>query len=126
MARLHLQADLPRSLAAELGGPVRVAYHLHPPILRALGWKRKIRLGTWFDGVFRLLVRMRRLRGTAFDPFGHAEVRCVEGLIDAAVRELSAETYERAVSGRRGVRARGSSSTIGPSGEENQTCPREA
>jgi len=105
VARLHLQADLPRSLAAELGGPVRVAYHLHPPTVRTLGWKRKIRLGAWFDGVFRLLVRMRRLRGTAFDPFGHAEVRRVEralireyeGLIAAAVRELSAETYERAV-----------------------------
>jgi indolepyruvate ferredoxin oxidoreductase len=105
VARLHLQADLPRSLAAELGGPVRVAYHLHPPILRALGWKRKIRLGAWFDGVFRLLLHMRRLRGTVFDPFRHAEVRRVEralireyeGLIAAAVRGLSAETYERAV-----------------------------
>ncbi len=105
VARLCLKAELTRSLSAEFGGPVRVQYHLQPPILRALGWRSKIRLGQWFDGVFRLLVRFRRLRGTVFDPFGHAEVRRVERaligqyrrLVEAVLAGLSPDSYERAV-----------------------------
>jgi indolepyruvate ferredoxin oxidoreductase len=105
VARLHVKSELATSLAAELGGPVKVRYHLHPPVLRALGWRRKIALGPWFAGVLRLLARFRRLRGTAFDPFGYAEVRRVErslvgeyrGLVERALADLSSETYERAL-----------------------------
>ena len=50
----------------------------HPPILRALGTRRKITLGPWFRPAYRVLREMRRLRGTMFDPFGHAAVRRVE------------------------------------------------
>ena len=54
VARLHLQADLARSLAEEFPGGVRVQYNLHPPLLRALGLTRKLKFGaTWFDGAFR-------------------------------------------------------------------------
>ncbi len=80
-------------------------YNLHPPLLRALGMTRKLKLGKWFDGVFRLLVALRRLRGTVFDPFGYAEVRRVEralpseyrALVEKALVALSPETYESAV-----------------------------
>jgi indolepyruvate ferredoxin oxidoreductase len=105
VARLHLDNDLARQLAAEYSDGVAVYYHLHPPVLRALGLKRKLRLGRWFDGAFRLLVALRRLRGTAFDPFGRAEVRRVEraligeyrGLVEKSLADLSEATYERAV-----------------------------
>jgi indolepyruvate ferredoxin oxidoreductase len=105
VARLHLKADLPRALAAEFPGGVRVHYHLHPPLLRAMGVTRKLRFGRWFDGVFRLLARMKGLRGTALDPFGRATVRRVEralpaeyrALIERAVAGLSPASYERAV-----------------------------
>ena len=30
-------------------------YNLHPPLLRALGLTRKLKLGAWFDGAFRVL-----------------------------------------------------------------------
>jgi len=84
---------------------VTLHYNLHPPMLRALGMKRKIKLGTWFDGAFWLLSRMKGLRGTALDPFGRAEVRRVEraligeyrALIENALAGLSETTYERAV-----------------------------
>ena len=105
VARLHLKDDVAKALAAEFPGGVRLQYNLHPPILRALGWKKKIRLGTWFDGVFRLLAAMKGLRGGALDPFGRAEVRRVERhlpgeyrtLIEKALVGLAPESYERAV-----------------------------
>src|SRR5207245_2092439 len=78
VARLHRAQDLATALAAEFPGGVTVRYNLHPPFLRALGMNRKLKLGKWFDGVFRLLVGLRRLRGTALDPFGYAELRGVE------------------------------------------------
>jgi indolepyruvate ferredoxin oxidoreductase len=105
VARLHRKPDLVRTLAEEYPDGVRLAYHLQPPVLRALGLRKKIELGTWFDGVFRLLVKMRGLRGTPLDPFGYARVRRTErGLIDEyralvekALAGLGPETYARAV-----------------------------
>src|SRR5262249_20241177 len=63
VARLHLQNDLAHTLAEEFPGGVRVQYNLHPPLLRALGLTRKIKLGSWFDSAFRMLARMKGLRG---------------------------------------------------------------
>ena len=105
VARLHLTPEVATSLAAEFPNGVKIQYHLQPPILRALGLKGKIRLGTWFNGAFRVLVALRGLRGTALDPFGRAEVRRVEraligeyrSLIEKALADLSNGTYERAV-----------------------------
>ncbi|MBI3637773.1 MAG: 2-oxoacid:acceptor oxidoreductase family protein, partial [Candidatus Rokubacteria bacterium] len=105
VARLHLKNDLRGQLEAEYPGGVKVEYNLHPPLLRALGTKSKIKLGGWFDGAFRALYAMRGLRGTALDPFGHAEVRRVEralvgeyrGLVEKALVGLSPESYEAAV-----------------------------
>jgi indolepyruvate ferredoxin oxidoreductase len=72
VARLHLLGlrDLPKG--------AKVKFLLHPPVLRALGMERKLKLGAWFIPAFRALRAGRRLRGTAFDPFGRAEVRRVE------------------------------------------------
>jgi indolepyruvate ferredoxin oxidoreductase len=105
VARLHLSTDVAASLAQEFPGGVTVHYNLHPPFLRALGMKGKIKLGKGFDSVFRLLTRLKGLRGTALDAFGYAHVRRVEreligeyrGLIEKALANLTAETYDRAV-----------------------------
>ena len=68
---------------------MRVQYNLHPPLLRALGLKKKLKLGTV---VRRRLPRcwpaMKGLRGTALDPFGHAEVRRVERALIGEYRAL--------------------------------------
>jgi indolepyruvate ferredoxin oxidoreductase len=105
VARLHLKTDIARALEAEFPGGVTLHYNLHPPILRALGLTRKIKLGSWFDRFFRTLVAMKALRGTWLDPFGFAAVRRVErqlvpeyrALIDKALVGLSPESYQRAV-----------------------------
>jgi len=99
------QTPLDATLAAEYPEGVQIRYQLHPPILRALGWKKKIALGPWFKSAFRVLTKLRGLRGTALDPFRYPEVRRVEralvgeyrGLIEKVLADLSPETYDRAV-----------------------------
>jgi indolepyruvate ferredoxin oxidoreductase len=105
VARLHLKTDVAAMLAEEFPGGVKIQYNLHPPMLRAMGFEKKLKLGTWFDGAFRALYAMRGLRGTVLDPFGRAEVRRVEraligeyrALVEKTLVGLSKETYDRAV-----------------------------
>ncbi len=47
-----------------------VSYNLHPPLLRILGFKRKLQLGPWFRLPLRILAKLKFLRGTPFDVFG--------------------------------------------------------
>jgi len=91
VARLHLDAVEDAKLHSEFGDDIKIWFNLHPPLLRAMGLDRKLKLGRWFVPSFRAMYRMRRLRGTKLDPFGHAKVRRVE-------RELIAE-YEQMVAG---------------------------
>jgi indolepyruvate ferredoxin oxidoreductase len=105
VARLHLKNDLAAALKDEYPDGVTVKYNLHPPLLRAFGWKGKIRFGRWFDGVFRALHAMRGVRGGTLDVFGWPEVRRVEraligeyiGLVDKALAGLDAAAYDKAV-----------------------------
>ncbi|HXJ80334.1 MAG TPA: indolepyruvate ferredoxin oxidoreductase family protein [Candidatus Methylomirabilis sp.] len=106
VARLHLaNGGMARALQTEYPEGVQMRYLLHPPILRALGLRRKVAFGRWIETVFGGLVAMRRLRGTVLDPFGHARVRRVERalvgeyreLIERALATLAGDGYERAI-----------------------------
>jgi len=67
----------------EFGKGAKAAVLLHPPILKSLGMKRKLEFGSLARPTFAVLSAMRRLRGTAFDPFGHTAMRRAErALID--------------------------------------------
>ena len=78
VARLMLD-DEGHAVVGDVADPGdRVAWKLHPPTLRALGRSSKISVSTRWRPVISLLARGKRLRGTAFDPFGRAEVRRVE------------------------------------------------
>jgi len=83
VARLMLDAEGTAAAfeLAERGG--RIAWKLHPPILRALGVRRKISIGLGAAPLIRLLASSRFLRGTPLDPFGWAEVRRVERVLPA-------------------------------------------
>jgi len=83
VARLHLAEDMQRRAEEAFTGEVRVRWQLHPPVLRALGMKRKLGLGGWFRPALRMLAAMKGLRGTALDPFGRAEVRRLERALAA-------------------------------------------
>ena len=105
VARLSLKPEVRESLRTQFGGRARLHYHLQPPILKALGLKRKIKVGRSFDLVYHALRRLRFLRGTPLDPFGYDRVRRVERdlinqyrrLIFAALDELDPETHARVV-----------------------------
>ncbi len=78
VARLHLLPQERARRERELGQGARWWLHLHPPLLRALGLSRKIRLGRWSLPLLYALRAGRRLRGTPLDPFGGSEVRRLE------------------------------------------------
>jgi indolepyruvate ferredoxin oxidoreductase len=103
VARLHLEAAMKARAEREFTGRVRIHYHLHPPLLRALGMSRKLRLGRWFEPALWLLASMRGLRGTPFDPFGRTEVRRLErrlvewyaGVLERALAQLGPGSQAR-------------------------------
>jgi indolepyruvate ferredoxin oxidoreductase len=105
VARLLTRKEAEEEVARCFGDGSRFHYLLHPPLLRALGLKRKLRLGPWFRPFLRLLAGMKFLRGTGFDPFGRARVRKVErelvseyrALIESALARLTPESYEAAI-----------------------------
>jgi indolepyruvate ferredoxin oxidoreductase len=78
VARLSFDPVERARVSAAYGPGARVYWNLHPPVLRNLGMKSKLRLGAWFTPAFIALRRMRRLRGTPFDIFGRTEVRRLE------------------------------------------------
>jgi indolepyruvate ferredoxin oxidoreductase len=110
VARLSLKEEFRTAVTQQFGPDAKISYRLHPPFLRALGLKKKISLGRWFDTVYRLLYAMRRLRGTPLDFFGYAQVRRVEreligeyrAMIEQELENLTEESYgePEAASGR--------------------------
>jgi indolepyruvate ferredoxin oxidoreductase len=98
VARLLLLPET-RAAAEAVGGPgARVQWNLHPPLLRAMGLRRKLRLGRAATPLLVGLRAGRRVRGTAFDVFGLAEVRRTERAMRdeyiAALRVVS-DAYEQ-------------------------------
>ena len=97
VARLHTETGFAEKIAAQFEGDYRINYHLAPPLLakkNERGELVKRRYGPWMARAFKLLARLKGLRGTALDPFGHTEERKTErALIDeyrASVDEVLA------------------------------------
>ncbi|HEV2242886.1 MAG TPA: DUF6537 domain-containing protein, partial [Streptosporangiaceae bacterium] len=106
VARLHLLPEFDRALAEAVPGGRGVRYRLHPPLLRALGLRRKIAFPAWvIRPAFRVLRAMRHLRGTPADPFGYTGVRRTErrlaagyeAELRAVLAALSPASYAAAV-----------------------------
>jgi indolepyruvate ferredoxin oxidoreductase len=82
VARLHTQTGFLEAVTRDFGAKAKVRFHLAPPLLNsktdARGRPRKKEFGAWMIPVFRVLARMRRLRGTSFDIFGRSPERRTE------------------------------------------------
>src|SRR4051812_28191315 len=96
VARLHLDGVQRARVRDEFGGKAKVYVMLHPPVLRALGLKRKLKLRSGLvRPVFVTLRGLRRLRGTKLDLFGLPRVRRVERALPGEYRALVDRSLER-------------------------------
>ena len=99
VARLHTQTGFAERLRRDFDGDFRIVHHMAPPFLAsgkdARGRPLKRRFGPWFRLPLGLLARMKTMRGTAFDPFGHTAERRMEreliGWYEKLVGQAAAE-----------------------------------
>jgi indolepyruvate ferredoxin oxidoreductase len=83
VARLYTDGSFLKQVAATFDGDnLRFEFHLAPPFLarrdKTTGLPRKMSFGPWMMPLFRLLAKLKFLRGTAFDPFGYTAERRAE------------------------------------------------
>ncbi|MGU7782286.1 indolepyruvate ferredoxin oxidoreductase family protein [Burkholderia sp. PU8-34] len=82
VARLHSSPAFVESLRQQFEGDFRIAFNLAPPLLAGkderTGEPRKKEYGAWILPVFRTLAKLKFLRGTPFDVFGHSAERKLE------------------------------------------------
>lgn len=91
VARLFTDGTLERRLAETFEGDLRIRFNLAPPLLSRRGpdgRERKREFGPWILTAFRLLARMRGLRGTAFDVFGYNAHRRTERALGGEYEQL--------------------------------------
>ena len=79
VARLHLETQAKAREAFD--GDLKLTYHLAPPMLSKVGANgrpvKKV-YGTSMERNFRILTKLKRLRGTPLDPFGRTAERKME------------------------------------------------
>ncbi|MDF1801634.1 indolepyruvate ferredoxin oxidoreductase family protein [Thalassovita sp.] len=106
VARLLL--DTETKARAEFDGDFTMKFHLAPPILSKMGANGRPEKKEFGPGMlkgFRVLARMKRLRGTPFDPFGRTDERKMERALikqfetdmDEILKRLTPEKMEIAV-----------------------------
>lgn len=106
VARLFAETDFMKEVEETFEGDFKVHFHLAPPLLGngtdAQGRPQKRRFGPWMFQGFRLLAKLRGLRGTAVDPFSYSADRKLDrallhdyqNLVARIGRELTASNYE--------------------------------
>ncbi|MCZ8235667.1 MAG: indolepyruvate ferredoxin oxidoreductase family protein [Inhella sp.] len=108
VARLHTDPSFLAKIAAQFEGDVKLVHHLAPPLLakkNAKGELVKQPMGRWIRPAFHLLAKLKGLRGTALDVFGHTAERKMEraliqqyrATVEAILARLSAERLPQAL-----------------------------
>ncbi|MGA2129680.1 MAG: DUF6537 domain-containing protein, partial [Xanthobacteraceae bacterium] len=100
VARLYTDGAFAKQVAAQFDGDnLRFEFHLAPPILAPTdgktGQPKKLSFGPWMMPAFRLLAKLKVLRGTAFDPFGRSAERRTERKLIADYEALLADIFEK-------------------------------
>ena len=82
VARLHADTAFHDRLRKDFGDKAKLRFHLAPPLLGgrrdARGRPLKREFGAWMLPLFRVLAKLRRVRGTALDVFGYTAERRME------------------------------------------------
>ena len=108
VARLHTDRSFHDKVGAMFEGDFKLNYHLAPPMIakkNAKGELQKQAFGPWMLTAFRVLARLKALRGTALDPFGRTEERRMEralitqyvASIEELLQTLNADNHAAAV-----------------------------
>jgi len=96
VARLYADPAFMQKIRSQFEGDYKLHFHLAPPLLakrdRTTAELRKSEYGTWVFTAFKLLAKLRGLRGTPLDVFGYTRERQTErrliGEYEATVEEL--------------------------------------
>jgi indolepyruvate ferredoxin oxidoreductase len=99
VARLYTDGAFHKQVAAQFDGDnLRFEFHLAPPLLAPkdgkTGQPRKLSFGPWMMPAFRLLAKLKFLRGTAFDPLGRSAERRTERKLIADYEALLGEIFK--------------------------------
>lgn len=82
VARLHVENGFIDRLRGEFEGDFKLTYHLAPPFMPSTqdsrGRPRKREFGQWMRVPFKILARLKFLRGTPLDIFGYSVERRME------------------------------------------------
>ena len=108
VARLHTDTAFLDKVNAMFEGDFKLNYHLAPPMIAKKndkGEMQKQQFGPWMLTGFRLLARLKGLRGTALDIFGRTEERKTERAliveyradIEGVLKSLNADNHAAAV-----------------------------
>ena len=108
VARLHTDTGFLDKVNAMFEGDFKLNYHLAPPLLaksNERGELQKKKFGPWMLTGFRLLARLKFLRGTAWDVLGRSAERQIEralpgqyrASIDTLLASLTPENHALAV-----------------------------
>jgi indolepyruvate ferredoxin oxidoreductase len=110
VARLYADPAFLKQVRNEVDGDnLRLTFHLAPPLLarrdKATGEPRKMSFGPWMLKLFGVLAKLKFLRGTPLDAFGHTVdrkterqlVRDYETLLDELIAKLAPHNHHLAV-----------------------------
>jgi len=100
VARLHSRADFSKKIDAMFEGKYSVRYHLAPPLFskrdKETGHLIKSEYGGWVRYLFKLIAKLKFLRGSPLDLFGWTAERKMERNLITEYEEIFAEvTSER-------------------------------
>jgi len=98
VARLHTDRAFLERIDSMFEGGYTLNYHLAPPLIakkNAKGELQKKKFGPTMLTVFKMLARLRGLRGTAFDIFGRTEERKAERALIGEYRASIEEVLAR-------------------------------
>ena len=105
VARLYAGESFQANLAKQFQGDLKLKFHLAPPLISRrdpdTGHLIKREYGSWMMTAFKLLAKMKGLRGGTFDIFGRTEERRAEraaipayrATIEALLADLSPENH---------------------------------
>ncbi|MET0963537.1 MAG: DUF6537 domain-containing protein, partial [Noviherbaspirillum sp.] len=90
VARLHADPAFASKIAGMFEGDYKLKFHLAPPLLARRddkGHLIKREFGGWLLGAFRMLAKLRGLRGSTLDVFGYTAERRTERALIAHYRD---------------------------------------